>query len=89
MILFDKNKPSALGKRIARFAKDDFVDIWHICIPYFQKWKVFPMNYDVVLHLDSNDPAKMRLVLRNAANYLNALPGEDFQLHIEIGRAHV
>ena len=35
------------------------------------------MNYDVVLHLDSNDPAKMRLVLRNAANYLNALPGED------------
>ena len=40
------------------------------------------MNYDVVLHLDSNDPAKMRLVLRNAANYLNALPGEDFQLHI-------
>ena len=31
------------------------------------------MNYDVVLHLDSNDPAKMRLVLRNAANYLTAL----------------
>lgn len=40
------------------------------------------MNYNVVLHLDSNDPVKMRMVLRNAVNYLNALPEQDFQLQV-------
>lgn len=38
--------------------------------------------YDVVLHLDSADPAMLRLVMRNAMNYLNALPQEDFDLQI-------
>lgn len=38
--------------------------------------------YDVVLHLDSPDPAMLALVLRNAANYLNELPDEDFELII-------
>lgn len=40
------------------------------------------MNYDLCLHMDSKDPAVMRLVLRNAANYIKALPGERFQLVI-------
>lgn len=40
------------------------------------------MNYDVILHLDSADPAMLRLVLRNAANYLNALPGENFRINV-------
>lgn len=40
------------------------------------------MNYDLVLHIDSGENAKMNLILRNAANYLNALPGEKFELAI-------
>ncbi len=38
------------------------------------------MNYDVCLHLDARDPAMLGLVLRNAENYLNGLPGETFRL---------
>ena len=38
------------------------------------------MNYNVCLHLDARDPAMLGLVLRNAENYLNGLPGETFQL---------
>lgn len=38
--------------------------------------------FDLVLHLDSADPAMLRLVLRNASNYLNGLPDEKFALHI-------
>ena len=38
------------------------------------------MNYDLCLHMDSKDPAILRLVLRNAANYIKALPQERFQL---------
>ena len=38
------------------------------------------MNYDLCLHMDSKDPAILRLVLRNAANYIKALPEERFQL---------
>ena len=38
------------------------------------------MNYDLCLHMDSKDPAVLRLVLRNAANYIKALPEERFQL---------
>lgn len=41
------------------------------------------MNYyDAILHLDSADPKIFRMVLRNAANYLNALPNEKFNLEI-------
>ena len=38
------------------------------------------MNYDLCLHIDSKDPAILRLVLRNAANYIKALPEERFQI---------
>lgn len=38
--------------------------------------------FDLVLHLDSPDPAMFRLVARNAANYLNALPEEKFELRV-------
>ena len=40
------------------------------------------MNYDVCLHLDARDPAMLALVLRNAENYLNGLPGESFRLDV-------
>ncbi len=38
------------------------------------------MNYDLCLHIDSKEPAILKLVLMNAANYIKALPGERFQL---------
>ncbi len=38
--------------------------------------------YDAVLHLDSGEESMAGLVLRNAANYLNGLPDEKFQLDI-------
>ncbi len=38
------------------------------------------MNYDLCLHIDSSEPATLQLVLKNAANYRNALPGESFHL---------
>lgn len=40
------------------------------------------MNYDVILHLDSNDENMLLLVARNAINYLNGLPDEKFELVI-------
>ena len=40
------------------------------------------MYYDLCLHLDAKDPAILGLVLRNAENYLNGLPGESFQLDV-------
>lgn len=40
------------------------------------------MNYDLILHLDSRDPDMLRLVFRNATNYLNALHDEKFSLQI-------
>lgn len=40
------------------------------------------MNYNLILHMDSDEANIMKLVLRNAANYLHALPGENFQLVI-------
>ncbi|MBE6441912.1 MAG: DsrE family protein [Desulfovibrio sp.] len=40
------------------------------------------MNYDLCLHMDSKEPAVLRLVLANAANYIKGLPGERFQLVI-------
>ncbi len=40
------------------------------------------MDYNLILHMDSDEAQLMRLVLRNAANYLNALEKEKFQLVI-------
>lgn len=40
------------------------------------------MNYDLCLHADSNDVATVRLVLKNAANYIKGLPGRKFKLHV-------
>lgn len=39
-------------------------------------------TYDAVFHLDSADEAIMKLVLKNAANYLAALAAEKFELDI-------
>ena len=38
--------------------------------------------YDLVLHVDSTDPAILKMVILNANNYLNALPSERFLLII-------
>ncbi|WP_297826114.1 DsrE family protein [uncultured Desulfovibrio sp.] len=40
------------------------------------------MNYDLCLHIDSNEPAMLRMVLKNASNYIKGLPGESFQLAV-------
>ncbi len=40
------------------------------------------MNYNLVLQIDSDDDGKMNMILRNANNYLNALPDEHFELVI-------
>lgn len=40
------------------------------------------MDYNVILHLDSREPDMFRMVVRNAANYLNALPDASFELHV-------
>lgn len=40
------------------------------------------MNYNALLHLDSNDPEMLGFVCRNANNYLNGLPNEKFELQI-------
>ena len=38
------------------------------------------MNYNLCLHIDSNDPAIGKLVMKNANNYLNGLPNEKPEL---------
>lgn len=38
--------------------------------------------YDAVLHIDSKDPEVFRLVMRNAANYLNGTEGQERDLRI-------
>lgn len=38
------------------------------------------MNYNLVLHLDSGEEQFLRMCLRNATNYFNALPDRDFKL---------
>ena len=38
------------------------------------------MNYDLVIHLDRPEDSCLRMCLRNAANYLNALEGRNFEL---------
>ena len=40
------------------------------------------MNYDLCLHIDSKEPAILKLVLVNAANYIKALPNERYQLAV-------
>ena len=34
------------------------------------------MYYDLVIHVDDNDPARLNLAFNNVANYKAALPGE-------------
>ena len=38
------------------------------------------MNYDLLLHIDDNDPNRLNLALNNAANYMAALPDEKFKV---------
>ncbi len=38
------------------------------------------MSYDLLLHVDANDPAVLNLAFNNAANYAKALPGESFRM---------
>lgn len=38
------------------------------------------MDYHLVLHLDSGEESRFRLVARNCRNYLNALPNETFEI---------
>lgn len=40
------------------------------------------MNYDLCLHIDSNDVSMLRFVMVNARNYINGLPGQKFNLVI-------
>lgn len=47
------------------------------------------MNFDLVLHVDSNDAAILRMALRNAANYRAALPDETFRLCLVANAAAV
>lgn len=37
------------------------------------------MNYDIIIHVDDNDPKRMNLAFNNFANYKAALPGESFR----------
>lgn len=47
------------------------------------------MDYDVILHIDSDDESRFRLVARNCANYLDALPEEKFELVVVANGAAV
>lgn len=38
------------------------------------------MNYDLLLHVDSDSPQVLNLAFNNAANYKAALPDEKFQM---------
>ena len=38
------------------------------------------MSYDLCLHVDANDPAVLAFAFVNARNYLNGLPGKEFEL---------
>lgn len=46
-------------------------------------------NYNVILHFDQDDSKVLGMVLRNAKNYLAALPDEDFRLAIVINAGGV
>ena len=38
------------------------------------------MSYDLCLHVDANDPAVLAFAFVNARNYMNGLPGKEFEL---------
>ncbi len=38
------------------------------------------MYYDLIIHVDDNDPARLNLAFNNVANYRAALQGEDFRV---------
>lgn len=38
------------------------------------------MNYNLIMHLDLDDPKRMNIVSDNISNYLVALPNESFQV---------
>ncbi len=38
------------------------------------------MFYDLVIHVDDNDPKRLNLAFNNVANYKGGLPGEDFRI---------
>lgn len=38
------------------------------------------MYYDLVIHVDDNDPKRLNLAFNNYANYAAALPGEDYRV---------
>ena len=38
------------------------------------------MSYDLCLHVDANDPAVLAFAFVNARNYMNSLPGKEFEL---------
>ncbi|WP_298067182.1 DsrE family protein [uncultured Mailhella sp.] len=41
-------------------------------------------EYDLLVHVDDNDPKRLELALTNVANYTAALPGEDFQVALVV-----
>jgi intracellular sulfur oxidation DsrE/DsrF family protein len=38
------------------------------------------MNYNLLLHVDADDPKLLNLAFNNVANYRNALPGKNFEM---------
>ena len=38
------------------------------------------MSYDLCLHVDANDPAVLAFAFVNVRNYMNGLPGKEFEL---------
>lgn len=38
------------------------------------------MYYDLLVHVDDNDPKRLNLAFNNVANYKAALPGEEFRV---------
>lgn len=73
----------ALGKTTRPCYYSDVSDIAAVrVIKHFSAailWRT-NMNYDLCLHIDSREPSMLKLVLKNAANYIKGLPGERFQL---------
>jgi intracellular sulfur oxidation DsrE/DsrF family protein len=39
-----------------------------------------PMYYDLIIHVDDNDPKRLNLAFNNYANYAAALPGEEYRV---------
>ena len=38
------------------------------------------MYYDLLIHVDDNDPARLNFAFNNVANYRAGLPGEEFRV---------